>query len=133
EAATDHKNEKQDRAHRQQRLRAIERLNLEFLIDAEDDGTLGRRQVEADNIAHLLHEQRIGRELEGFDAMRLQAEGAPDSMHRRRGMADLLGHAPQAPVRTALGTRLERLADRRSDLVVADFARRARAWPGVET
>ena len=29
--------------HRQQRLRAIERLDLRFLVDTQHDGTIGRR------------------------------------------------------------------------------------------
>ena len=64
--------------------------------------------------------------------MRLQPEGAPDAMHGRRSVADLLGHGPQAPVRGAFGKRLQRLADRRGDGVVADLARRPGAGLVVE-
>jgi len=49
--------------HRQERLGSIERLNLALFIDAKNDGALGRRQIKADNVADLLDEQRIGREL----------------------------------------------------------------------
>lgn len=45
-----------------------------LLVDAEDDRPLGRRGVEPDDVADLLHEQRIGRKLEGLDPVRLQAE-----------------------------------------------------------
>ena len=79
-------------AHRQQRLRAIQRLHLAFLVDAQHHGALRRRQVQADDIAHLLDEQRIGRQFESLGAMRLQAEGAPDPLHRRRSMGNLFGH-----------------------------------------
>ncbi len=41
-------------------------------------------------------------------------------------MADRFGHGPQAPVRCAFRTRLQRLADRFGDLVVADLTWRAR-------
>ena len=78
--------------HRQQRLGAVQRLDLAFLVDAEHHGALRRVEIEPDDVAHLLHEQRIGRELEGLDAVRLQAEGAPDAMHGRGRMADRLGH-----------------------------------------
>ena len=36
-----------------------------------------------DNVAHLLDERRIGRELEGLGAVRLEVEGFPDPMDRR--------------------------------------------------
>ena len=88
--------------HRQQGLRAVERLHLAFLIDTQHDSALGRRQVEPDDIAHFLYEQRIGGQLESLDAVRLQTEGAPDAMHRRRRMTDLFSHAPEAPTGATL-------------------------------
>ena len=42
------------RHHRQDRLFAIERLDLTFLIDAEDKGPVRRGQVKADDIAYLV-------------------------------------------------------------------------------
>jgi hypothetical protein len=51
------------RAHRQQGLRAIEGLHLRFLIHAQHQGVLGRIHVLADDIAHLVDEQRIGGQL----------------------------------------------------------------------
>jgi hypothetical protein len=53
-------------------------LNLALFIDAQDQRMLRRRQIEADDIAHLLDKQRIGRELEGLGAMRLEVESLPD-------------------------------------------------------
>ena len=41
------------RAHRQQRLRAIERLNLRFLIQAEHHRVFGRVHVQPDDVAHF--------------------------------------------------------------------------------
>jgi hypothetical protein len=38
----------------------VEGLYLALLIDAQYDRTLRRRQIEANDIAHLLDEQRIG-------------------------------------------------------------------------
>jgi hypothetical protein len=63
-------------AHGQQRLGAIERLNLRLLIDAQHQGTLRRGHVEPDDVADLFDEQRIFRQLEGADAVRLEGEGA---------------------------------------------------------
>jgi Enoyl-CoA hydratase/isomerase len=68
-------------AHGQHGLAAVERLNLGLLVHAQDDGVLGRGDVEADHIAHLGHEIRVGRELERLDPMRLQTEGSPDALH----------------------------------------------------
>ena len=48
------------RSHRQQRLRAVEGLNLRFLIDTEHRRMRGRIQIQADNISDFLHQQRIG-------------------------------------------------------------------------
>ena len=76
-------------AHRKQRLGAIERLDLALLVDAQHHGMLGRAQVEPDDVAHLLDEQRVVGELEGLGAMRLQAEGPPDALHARGGDAAL--------------------------------------------
>ncbi len=62
---------------RQQRLRALERLDLRFLIDAKH-GRVGRRiEIQADDIADLLDPQWIVRELEGLAPVRLQAERVP--------------------------------------------------------
>jgi hypothetical protein len=41
------------RHHRQDRLLAIECLDLALLIDAEDEGSVRRGKVKADNIAYL--------------------------------------------------------------------------------
>ena len=49
------------RHHRQDRLFAIECLDLALLIDAEDEGSVGRRKVKANDIAYLVDEQRIAR------------------------------------------------------------------------
>ena len=54
--------------HRQDRCGAVERLDLALLIDAQHHRALGRGEVEADDVAHLVDEQRIARELPGLDA-----------------------------------------------------------------
>src|SRR5262245_35128319 len=64
------------RHHRQDRLFAIEGLDLALLIDAEDKGSVGRGKVKADDIAYLVHKQRIVRQLERLATVRLQAESA---------------------------------------------------------
>ena len=54
------------RPHRQQRLRAVQRLDLAFLIHAQDQGLLRRAQIQPDNVAHFFDEQGIVGEFEGF-------------------------------------------------------------------
>ena len=60
-------------AHGKKRLGSIERLDLALFVDAQHHGPFGRRQVKADDVAHLLDEQGIGGQLEGLGAMRLKA------------------------------------------------------------
>ena len=62
------------RAHGQQGLGAVERLDLAFLVDAQDQRPVRRGQVEADHVAHFRDEVGIGGELEGLDPVRLEAE-----------------------------------------------------------
>ena len=76
--------------HRQDRRRAVERLDLGLLVDAEHDGALGRVEIEPDDVVDLVHEQRVLGELEGVLAVRLQPERPPDPRHRRLREPDLL-------------------------------------------
>jgi hypothetical protein len=56
------------RHERQHRRRAVERLDLRLLVDAEDDRRLGRVEVQPDEVSHPVDELRIGRELERLGA-----------------------------------------------------------------
>ena len=47
------------RHHRQDRLLAIECLDLALLINAEDESSVGRGEVKPDDITDLVDEQRI--------------------------------------------------------------------------
>src|ERR1700726_3647720 len=68
------------RHHRQDRLLAIKCLDLAFLIDAEEKGSVRRGQVKwADDITYLVDEQRIARQLEYLVTVRLQGECRPHS------------------------------------------------------
>jgi hypothetical protein len=62
---------------RQSRLRAIGRLHLALLVAAQHQRVLGRRHVQAHDVFELLDKQRIARDLEAVNEMRLQAIGAP--------------------------------------------------------
>ena len=47
------------RPHGQHRLRAVERLDLALLVDAEYERALGRVEIEAYDVPYLLHEERV--------------------------------------------------------------------------
>ena len=115
------------RVHRQQGLGAVERLDLAFLVDAQDHRAVRWGHVQPDHIAHFRNEVGIGRQLEGLNPVWLQAEGPPDPLHRGRGQAARLGHAARAPMRAVGRQALEGSADHRLDPRVPDLARRARA------
>jgi hypothetical protein len=57
------------RGHRQDRLGAVESLDLTLLVDRQDDGSLWRGQVQPDDIPDLLHEVRVGGQLERVGAV----------------------------------------------------------------
>jgi hypothetical protein len=86
------------RTHRQQRARPIQGVNLRLLIHTQHQGLVWRMQVEAHNIAYLLDNQGIGRQFEGFRAMRLQAERPPDALHSAATPPALLRHSARTPV-----------------------------------
>jgi len=65
-----------DGSHRQQGLCAIERLDLRCLVGAGHQRAFGRAHVEADDVGHLLDEERVRGELEGLVAMELQSAAA---------------------------------------------------------
>jgi hypothetical protein len=93
--------------HRQSRLRPIQGLNLRFFVDAQNQGFIRGIQIEADHIRQLFHEVFVRRQLECFDAMRLQSVSLPNASHR--GMADAyrLGHHPRTPMGCAGRVSLE--------------------------
>ena len=115
-------------SHRQKRLLPVESLDLRLLVDTQDDGVLRWVQVETDDIAHFLDEERVGRDLERLDPMRLEREGLPDAANRSRRHADPLSHRSAAPVAGVAGHGLQGMADHFLDLLIADRSGRSRPW-----
>jgi hypothetical protein len=113
--------------HRQHRLGALDRLDFGLLVDARHQGPTRRGEVEADDVAHLVDERRVGRELERLHPVRLEAEGAPDPLHGRGGQPAGGGHRARAPVRGVRGRGLERAHQQVGDPLVGDRARGAAA------
>jgi len=115
------------RHHRQDRLLAIECLDLAFLIDAENKGSVRWGQIKADDVAYLVDEQRIARQLECLAAVRLQAERRPHSADRGVGKARVRSHRADRPVRRVGRRRTQRSLDHGRNLIVVDGARASRA------
>ncbi len=113
--------------HRQNRLFPIQSLNLRFLIDTQNQGSIRRVQVEPHNIPNLLNKKRILGQLESFRTMRLQSKSSPDSAHRALAHSTLLCHSPGAPVRRVGGGGFERFGDHSFDIGIRDGTRSARA------
>ena len=86
-------------AQRQHRRGPVQGLDLALLIDADHDGVVRRRQVQARPRRGSSPPARVGAELEGLDPVRLQAPLAPDPGHRRERDAQLRGQEPGRPVR----------------------------------
>jgi len=93
---------------RKNRLRAVQRLNLAFLIHAEDDRLIRWVHIEPHNVAHFPSKFRIVTELEGLHSMGLQFVLLPNPLHGSG--ADLLArrHGPNTPMRGILRGRLQR-------------------------
>lgn len=84
--------------HRQTRLGAIQRLDLRFLIDREDDGMSGWINVKPDNVTQLVDEFRIVGEFELLQLMRLKAMSAPNALDGTGADADCFRHQGSGPM-----------------------------------
>jgi hypothetical protein len=59
---------------RQHGLRALKCLTLTLLVHAQDQRILERAQIQADDVAQFLDEERIGRQFEALASMGLQTQ-----------------------------------------------------------
>ncbi len=103
----------------QDRLRAVQRLDLRLLIHAQHDRVLRRIEVEADDVADLGLQLGIGGELERLAPPRLHAVGTPRARDRRVADPQVLAQQPRGPVgdRQRRRRRLQRRGD---DLRIID-------------
>ena len=95
-------------SHRQQRLRALEGLDLTLLVDTQHERIIRRIQIQPDHIAKLFDKERIGRELEGPRAMRLHAKERKVALHSALGYARFASQIPHAPMACGLWPPCER-------------------------
>ena len=68
--------------HGQDRLAPIEGLDLRFLIDAQNQRFVGRVEVQTHNVAHLVDEQWVTRDLESLATVGLECKSSPDPTDR---------------------------------------------------
>jgi hypothetical protein len=69
-------------SHREDRGGAVQGLDLALFIDAQDQRPLGWVEVETDDVADLVHKERVGRQFEHLGPVWLQAKGPPDPTNR---------------------------------------------------
>lgn len=86
--------------HGQPGLGAIQGLDLILLVRTEDQGFVGRIEIESDHIRRLLDELRVSPELEGACLMRLEAMELPDAVD---GFGAHPHHRSQRPGRPMSG------------------------------
>ncbi len=114
-------------AHGQDRLSTLERLNLRFLVDAQDDRVIRWVHIQTNNVAYLFDQLWVLRETKRFRAVRLKPERSPNTPNRRMAQPKMLGHRARTPMGSPLWSRLQRLGHDFLDLVIADLA--SCSWP----
>ena len=78
--------------------------------------------VQPDDVPHFVDQQRVGRQLEAFRAMRLQPKRSPDPVDRRPGQPTGRGQTAEAPVGRAARRLFQRAHDHR--LICSSLIRR---------
>ncbi len=101
--------------HRQDWRCPVKRLNLRFLVNAQNQRLPRRAHIKPNNITNFLGELRIGRELERRHAMRLQTMLVPNTRNRGTTNAELRSHRSNTPMRRVFGFRMERRFNDRID------------------
>jgi hypothetical protein len=69
-------------AHGEERLGALERLHLTFLVDAQGQRLIRRVEIEPDHIAQFLDEERVGRQLDRGSGGRVLRHCSQRTQHR---------------------------------------------------
>ena len=114
------------RHHGQDWLLAIKGLYLAFLVNAQHQRPIGRRQIKTDDVADLVDEQRVIGKLERLRAMRLQAESVPNPPDRRMRKPGFCRHRADRPVRGILWRGPKRALNDGGDLIIIDCPGSAR-------
>lgn len=105
---------------RQAWLRAIEGLDLAFLVDAQDQTLVRGIEVEADDIVELLDKLFVPADLESLDQMGFEPVLMPNPLNAHRTHALGQGHTAYTPVRGSGWFRVQGRFDYRTDFLVGD-------------
>src|SRR5882757_4385155 len=114
-------------AHRQNGLRAIQSLNLRFLVNTQYQGFIRRSQVKPNNISYLVDEQRVFGKFEAFTTVRGQSEGAPHSLDTVTTQPASRSQRARAPMSSILRGRLQGHRQHSFHFHITESARRARS------
>ena len=93
--------------HGQAGLGALEGLDLAFLVHTQDQGLVGRVEVQPHHIGEFLGEPPVLGEFESFRPVGLQPVSGPDALHGGLAQALSLGHGAGAPVGRPRGLSLD--------------------------
>ena len=99
------------RLHRQAWLGAIERLDLAFLVDREDNSVIGGIDVEPDNVLELFSKFWVVRQLERLNSVRSELVRLQDALDRPQAHPCGLCQHPAGPLGRFPGWRSERQID----------------------
>jgi len=117
------------RPERQDRLDAVERLDLALLVHTQDKRLVRGIEIQSHHIGHLFDESLVAAEFERLDQVRLEIVHAPDAPHA--GLRNALGrsHGARAPMRRVGRRRVKGRLDHGPDLAGRDarLASRARS------
>src|SRR6202158_5075382 len=113
--------------HRQQRLGALQRLDLTLLVNAQDQRLVRRIEVKPNDVTNLLDEERVSGELKALGAVRLDSEQSEIAPHRAFRDAGFGRRAAHCPVGDNLGLALQHGAQQSRYFIVAISARSPRA------
>nr|CUV26411.1 protein of unknown function [Ralstonia solanacearum]CUV36738.1 protein of unknown function [Ralstonia solanacearum]CUV41950.1 protein of unknown function [Ralstonia solanacearum]CUV62987.1 protein of unknown function [Ralstonia solanacearum] len=112
--------------HRQQRLRTLQCLALALLIDTQHKCVGRRAQVQPDDVADLLDEERVVGQLEAFCPMGLHTEQGEIAGNGALRYARLLCRCTHTPMRRTSRRFTQNLAEQLRNSLIVMRARAAR-------
>src|SRR5215207_9401511 len=115
------------RAHRQNWLRAIQSLNLRFLVNTQHQRLIRGSHVKPDDVPHFVDEQGILGKFEALAAVRRQSESSPHPMDTTTTQSTSRSQRARAPVRSILRRGLQGHRQHSFHFSITHSARRSRA------
>jgi len=79
-------------------LSTIQSLDLRFLVNRQNQGVIGRVQIQTNHIKNLLGKVWIVADFEGFQTVRLQLRSPPNLLYLPAGDAGMFCHQSKTPM-----------------------------------